>query len=195
MIEVTKFPVVIYSNYRTGSTPLAYAIGEQYNLRVFIEPSGHSPVRDYKISLFTDYYKTGKTDYVVKFMPDQQDHLIEFSDLLKSDAFKIKLLRQNKLQQIVSYYIAKKMRKWHQMSHEVIEDFTVDLNETDVDYAINKIINNDIIANQSTATFDDKLLYESLGYINNMHYVPDKDPTNINKVIDFIKQRIESKSK
>lgn len=182
MIEVTKFPVLIVANYRTGSTALCEYLAAKYNLKGFPE-SHYEPE---KFDILLSMIESGQTNFIVKFMPEQLAEYKVYQDLLASDCFKIKLSREDKLGQIVSYYIAYETQRWHESANTRPANYTVPINDYDVNGAIERITNNDRLMEELSVKFDEIISYESLGFIEGTEQIKTTLPLNFR----FLKQTI-----
>lgn len=96
--QITKIPIIILSNPRTGSTALLRTIGEKFNISAFNEPS-MSKKKD-SLSLFLVKNKR----FVVK--EHTKNFIKDFVFLLNFKPFVIRLRRKDILEQILSNYIA-----------------------------------------------------------------------------------------
>jgi len=69
MIEITKWPVLIFSNYRTGSTVLGDSFVARYNCNYLCEPINFKPELsdEEKYKLLHEYHNMRS---VIKFMGD-----------------------------------------------------------------------------------------------------------------------------
>jgi LPS sulfotransferase NodH len=191
MINVTHWPVVIYANYRTGSTALGYWLAQKYNCKYFNEPIYRKPVFDE----FTEHYKSGNTQYVIKFMGD---HILEddlYKNLLTTDAFKIRLYRENKVEQIASYYVSAVTKRWRTTAEDNIEDYNLPLDTDMLKESIRRITYNDQLLDESTINFDLTCSYESLGFLDDVHLTLTKQPTNIKTIHSLTRSLLNSKLK
>jgi len=157
MLNITKFPVILFCNFRTGSSALCSAIAEKYNLEKYSEPH-------YDIELMKQL-ETTSNNYIVKFMPDHVSQHSVYNQLLQSNAFKIKLYRENKVDQIVSFFVALSRNKWHMEDKEVPTDYVLDIDPDKLDASIEVIQRNDNLLDNSGIDFDLVCSYESLGII------------------------------
>lgn len=186
-IEITRWPVLIYANYRTGSNVLGSIIANKYSAKWYPEP-----LRDkIRYENFIKHYYSDDKNYIVKFMPDQKDKIKETLELYQSDCFKIKLTRKNKLDQLVSYYIAAMRDQWVQ-SHAVVEDYFLDFNLEVLERVASVIKENDQLLYEDTTVFDYTLDYEDLDFDNGLSdYHKITPPKNIEILKNIIKRHYE----
>ena len=179
MIEIKKWPVVIFTNYRTGSTALGTLLGQQYNVPYFDEPAQNGD-RQYA---FLEFIETNDTDkYVIKFMADQIDDLPIYAELLAADNFKIRLLRNDVVAQSVSYYIAMSRQAWTQEVEEIQEAYEVAIDMRAMSWAATAIHQNNTDLIESTLPFDEDLIYENLDLRENGTLYRTTQPSNLTDI-------------
>ena len=172
-VEITRWPVLLYANYRTGSNLLGKQLARDNDAAWHNEP-----IRDtFRLLEFLKSYYSADNTYIVKCMPDQVGHIKETADLLTSECFKIRLLRRDELAQIVSYYIALMRDQWVQTSKD-ISDYAVPLDYQKLEVAIDTIMKNNQDLLNSKTYFDYTLYYEDLNFDDNVLYKI-TPPTNI----------------
>jgi hypothetical protein len=191
MITITKWPIVIYSNYRTGSTALGFWLAQQNNCKYFNEPFYRKEV----LEEFMKQYHSGDKKYIIKFMGD---HVFEdslYKDLLEMDAFKIRLYRENKVEQIASYYVSAVTKRWRTTIEDTIEDYDLPLDIPMLKESIRRITYNDYLLDTSTVKFDLSCNYESLGFLDDIHLTLTKQPSNIKTIQNLTQSLLSSKLK
>ena len=187
-------PVIIVANYRTGSTALADVIHNENNLAIFIEPTcGFNS--EYKELRFNKYIDSGKTNYVLKIMPDQINDNPRFIRILEDHprTFKIKLWREDLLQTIASYYIARMTNKWHKkVSDPDILPEIMAINMEIIDESIKKILHNEdlFMTELCDVKWNTIVKYEDIGLIENSIFIPMEDPLNYKEIESTIATRI-----
>lgn len=194
MIEITKLPIIIYSNYRTGSTALSNTLARtKNNLINFIEPHANpQPIRPY--SQLIDFVKNKESNFIVKFMPDQVPLNPVYQTLLDEDNFKIRLMRRNKVNQIASHYIAEQTRQFSIPLGNVVDDYSVNIDIPQILISMDILGNNDKILIESTLQFDLNLYYEDLQFDSSYTLsIPTKQPKNYNEICDTIRLLLEKK--
>jgi len=174
-MQINKFPILIYANYRTGSSPLLSALAIKYGLERYSEP--HYDID--KLSKLKQDWQT--SNYVVKFMPDQIADYPIYQKILASDCYKIRLTRENKIDQIASFYIASYTDRWHTDPDVVVEDYEVDIDTAILDNAVRTIRYNDKLLAESTVKFDLDTTYEQLGYFEELG-PKTHQPTNLDEL-------------
>jgi hypothetical protein len=188
---IDKWPVVIISNYRTGSSELALQLADQHNAVALIEPVHRTEV----LEKLEEMYSSGDMKFVVKYHIDQIDMLDIQKELLQIDSFKIKITRQDKLAQIVSYYIASVRNVWKQHV-ENIESYSVPVDISKIDQCIETILKNDAELTNSNIMFDCQFQYETLfGEIseNKQHNFKTSQPINLRTIQLIVERRIANK--
>ena len=173
----TKNRILLLANYRTGSSDYCDTLSKINNATFLPEP--HLYEKQYR--LLKQIVFAGKP-FVVKFMPDQiAEHPI-YDKILNSNCYKIKLTRDNKIDQIASYYIASMTKIWN--STDIFsrgEKYTVEISHWQIRKAIDIISKNDNLFKTLDIKFDEELTYENL-VDNNLlgrRLVKILEPTNI----------------
>jgi LPS sulfotransferase NodH len=129
-------------------------------------------------------------EFLVKFMPDQVFYSNLYKRVLGSNCYKIKLTRENKIDQITSYYIAKVTDIWNSFRNPYIRghEYTVDLVEEMMHHSIDVIVRNDFLLESTGIQFDEHITYEQLVKSGQMSSVKLQPPTNYS----IIRETIES---
>jgi hypothetical protein len=117
MIEISKWPAVIFTSYRTGSTSFGFKLVNQNPGTIFFnEPAYHGGI---EMEQFTQMFDA--SNYLVKVMGDTvikpswevPQHPAYQTEQMMSDRFyKIKLCRRDEVRQIASYYLARVREQW-----------------------------------------------------------------------------------
>ena len=108
-IDNYKLPIIVVSSERSGSTAYSAHLADRYDLTWFSEPH----ISKNRI-LFENCYKFhNQPNYLVKFIARQSADYEIYQQLLDSDCYKIKLLRRNTVDQILSHYIARITGVWN----------------------------------------------------------------------------------
>lgn len=178
---------MLYANYRTGSNLLGKQLARDNDATWHNEP-----IRDKSrlVEFLKSYYSADST-YIVKCMPDQVELIKETSDLLGSECFKIRLLRRNEFEQVVSYYIAMMRDQWVQTSKDVA-DYAVPLDYQRLGVAITTIKKNNQDLLNSKIHFDYTLYYEDLDFNDSVLYKI-TPPTNIDILKTVIRRAYEQR--
>lgn len=195
MIVIEKFPVVLFANFRTGSTVLGNYLANKYDLTYFAEPARpavphpslgvhHNGVN---LNFYNFYHHSNSNRFLVKFMPQQINALNPYKDLLFGNSFKIKLTRQNKIDQIASLYISKKQKKFAQfVNSSNVNEYSVEIDHSMLISSINTITNQNFMLEHLNITYDYECTYESLGYIPDQVYEKTIYPVNYSEIKDQI---------
>jgi len=160
MYNINKFPIIILSSPRTGSTFLANMLSKSYpDLKLFLEP-------DDNIMLSFSKYSNINNQYILKFhlsvlfkYPEHIKHKI-----FSNDAFLIRLRRRNIIDQISSLYIEMYRKVWdyNLKTIEIYKDEKIIIDNN----IINKAIHNTKMYNHSIDTlkinYNLDLYYEDL---------------------------------
>lgn len=186
VMNSNNFPILLLSNYRTGSSAMAGIIGKKYNLKVFREPHSN-PVELAELAL---YIQIGRTDYIIKFMPDYIEQIQEYNHIYNSSCYKIKLTRRDKIAQITSYYIASVTNRWNNWKKEKEDPYHIDVNDTLIDSAIERIFNVDALLDKSECA--EHMIYEDVDLTNPImnKLLP---PTNYAELYSYVATRINHK--
>ena len=181
MIEITKWPVVIVCSPRTGSNVLTDTIAKQYNAKWFYEP-GQTTKR---LSDFLEFRKGTNIRYIAKIFPGQRLGDDVSKELLNESGFKIKLTRENVIDQIVSFYVAHMRDIWDE-TNRVTGKYILPINYDKIAYAIEHIVEHNRLLDACKAEYDLELTYESLGYVENTEFKLTVQPVNIDKIKEAI---------
>lgn len=187
MFLIKTKPIIILANYRTGSSALCWSIGELNKIESFREPV--TAFRNTSSEFLKQYYKNN--NYVLKFMADQINLFKPYQELLKSDCFKIKLTRENKLDQITSCYIASVRNIWGTLDSDIKQPYVIPIYKDRIKDVIRSLRHVDDILDTIDIKFDMELTYEQLGTINHTNRVKTHQPTNIKKIKKSIKREMD----
>ena len=188
MININKFPVVIFAGARTGSSALGEYISKKYNLVYFNEPD----MRPSTWMIDFVNYNQSSNNYVVKLMGDRilgnrysGDVL---NKMLSDSCYKIKILRKNKIEQIASFYIARARDKWVYTTYDsgdysALYDSPVSILKEDIKFAIKYLDGQQKILDNITT--DTSLYYEDLHTLDTS-YNKTPQPINYNELLNAI---------
>lgn len=178
MFIFNKFPILILSTPRTGSSAFGSYIQDHHkDLIYFNEPDFFGQERMTRFENIIDQ----KTNYILK------THIYSISFYKNSkflcysnDVYRIRIRRKDFLEQVVSFYIAKKRNEWLFRSSDEINEFKDDTIPFDINYAKESIKflkrSNDMLSN-TDINFDLDIFYEDL-ILENSRYFPTPQPTN-----------------
>jgi LPS sulfotransferase NodH len=178
MFNFNKFPILLLSTPRTGSSALGSYIQDMHQELAFFNEPDNSVER---INGFTNKILNNK-NYLLKAHL-YNIHLYPNHNFLcySDEIFRIRLRRKNFVEQAVSFYIAKKRNeKWSYKSEEEVNLSKLDHIPLDIELAgksvdflkkVNKILDDTDIK------FDLDLFYEDLT-LDNSRYFPTPLPAN-----------------
>lgn len=126
--------IVVYANYRTGSTALCDMLAKEFNLKNYDEL--FHPLGLHKINLDIIQHPC-----IFKIMPDHEiPHSIKS---LVDNSYKIGITRRSVVQQIASFYISTRTGKWHYEKKELtknIKNYNVTLNQDALENEVRYIL-------------------------------------------------------
>ena len=189
-IEITRWPAIIIANYRTGSTVYATHLAKQHNVQYYLEPWHQLELRgdtwgphvNGTKQNFYDHYHSSDNKYILKFMPEQISKFTPYAMLFKSICFKIKLYRENEIDNILSHYVAKIRKKWWANPNETFENYTIAVDDLQIDKSIFCITQNNFWLDSLNVEYDEIITYESLGMIPANDYVKTHMPDNLEDI-------------
>jgi len=191
MYYINKFPIIILSSPRTGSTLLATVLSNNYpNLQLFLEPDESNNMQS-----FIEYAATNN-QYILKFHAKQ---LLKFpTDIVKNiflnDAFLIRIRRRNVIDQMVSNYIELCRGVWgyQPATAETYKDEKIIINSDTINIAIQAIQRYNKSIDTLKINYDLDLYYEDLvkdlGEVSPTIMTP--KPTNVDEIYRAIKNQL-----
>jgi hypothetical protein len=189
-LELKKFPIIIFSNYRTGSTALGYYLAKKTGLPFLNEPiyEHHKKYLD----LLLSYRESDNKNYILNFMAEHAEQDDFYKKILEEDSFKIKLQRKNKIDQISSFYIAYMTDNWATINTTNVNEYDIKIDLYAIKHAIKKILYSDSLLDSCKTKFDFSLIYEDLGFLDDIHLkltIPPKNITLIKKLVKTLLPR------
>jgi hypothetical protein len=191
MYNINKFPIIILSSPRTGSTFLANMLSKSYpDLKLFLEPDETDSMLDFS------KYSNINNQYILKF---HSRTLFKFPEhinqkIFSNDAFLIRLRRRNIIDQISSLYIELYRNIWNYnlKTVEIYKDEKIIIDNN----IINKAIHNTKMYNHSIDTlkinYNLDLYYEDLieefGNLSFTYVTP--KPINHNEIYQAIQNQL-----
>jgi hypothetical protein len=187
-VHINKWPIVIITYPRTGSTALAEYLAKKYQVPAFLEPwypydkrnaEWGEEVFGVKKNFYDFYRNKYNRKYVLKIFANQINHFTPYEQILSTNCFKIKLTRENFIDNCVSRYIAENHKKWWQFKNEIVEPYTVKI---DTDIMINSIAQtsfSNYLTNNLNINWDLELTYESLNFEQQDEYAKTFPPLNL----------------
>lgn len=189
-INVTKFPIVIVSGFRTGSTALGKYLSNRYNIHFFSEPFQNKNVHiydEYKKNYISKILKNEKK-FVLKFMPCQISDFNNYSDMLLEENYKIRLSRDNKVDQIASLYVAEKRNIFFKLKNDIVKSFTVPIDLKFLSLIVQIVLRDDYLLRELPYKYDLTLSYENLGFIEGTQHVLSDQPENMEEIKEEIRK-------
>lgn len=186
-LELKKFPIIIFSNYRTGSTALGYYLSKKTSF-----PFINEPIYDHHkkhFDLLISCRNAGNKNYILNFMAEHAEQDYFYKKILEEDSFKIKLQRKNKIDQISSFYIAHMTDNWATKNTTNVNEYDIKMDLYALKHAIKTILYNDSLLDSCKTKFDSSLLYEDLGFLDDIHLkltVPPKNITIVKKLVETL---------
>jgi hypothetical protein len=161
-----KTPILIVSNYRTGSSAYSAKLAEEHNLMWFAEPHLYPKLYYKLLSLMN----TTERGFIVKFMSDQIEQYDIYKKLLRSDSYKIKLLRRDTEAQILSHYVATCTGIWNTVNGNRPDSYQVKIDLSLLKSSIDIINESRKILDNLECDFDEVIYYEDLGIVTTSKY-------------------------
>jgi hypothetical protein len=200
VIDIFKWPCVILSSQRTGSSALVKLLANQYNVPYYIEPFEQK----YRSEEFLQIYKNLGTKFILKCMIDRVSYHKAYNELIyRSDVFKIRLYRQNTVAQVASMYVAIQTGNWfgNQLHGTAVDvdmtHYKVPINNIEILRSAKLIIKNNNLFKLNRYKCDLTVSYESLGIVDENIWKRTCLPINYNDVIQathnvLTQQRIQN---
>lgn len=171
--NINKFPIIILSSPRTGSTVLAEALSKKFpTLQLFSEPDSYrkkSGARD-SMEGFTTY-SNSSSQYIVKFhLANLNKYPTNFIDkIINYDAFLIKTTRRNVMDQMVSTYIEMIRTLWYYdaIAVEKYKNETIPIKTDIIKQAVKVIKESNAYFNEIQINYDLEIYYED--FIKNIN--------------------------
>lgn len=165
-VNITRWPCVIISNWRVGSTGLLFHIADQYSkiTQAYSEPliKVNGNFRNPSLRYFLLKSKNLE-QILVKFHGWQllTDPSAPYVKLLEADTFKIKISRRNIIDQITSYYISLKSKFTYDkgLTHSRPE---ISVNELEIYKCVDRIVRSNIIVDKLKVRYDLELFFEDV---------------------------------
>lgn len=187
MHNINKFPIIIVSSPRTGSTILAEYISKKYNLKLFSEPDENKDITQE----FYSYIKTKNNSFVLKF------HARNFSFYENLDIFAnsylISIQRKNIVEQIASHYVARARNKFIYNKENVEHNEIMDVNLFDIVVNCEKVYVANKALREVKLNFDKKVFFEDLNLQelgHNSKFMITPKPKNYDYIIEKIAKYI-----
>lgn len=188
--------ILIFGNYRSGTSALSAALGTVTHRQVINEPLDE-PMANYQ--QFLDLIDH-RSPFIASIHPDQLHKLpLVYLDKIKDQAFKIKLYRENAFDQILSLYFAvmtgvysMNSNKGHSaqqpgaISYD-LENLVVDKSDLTLEFAISNIETNRQLHQNQDIRYDIVLKYEDIADKINCNLVKLPKVKNHQDIVDWAK--------
>lgn len=200
--SITKFPVMIVGSYRSGTTYLCAALAAKYNLRAKTEPT--ISLLKFKDARSIDELRlliaNENNKFVLKVQADQMNNIPEYHKIWEGESYKILVYRQNRIDQILSYYVARVSDIWntsmslskYNTPESGYRNFPEKIITAEADYVYGQMIRVNEILEGMKDKADTIVSYEEIDFD---FYVNDKDPVMCYKLpvlpnIDIVKKNL-----
>jgi len=189
MLRTSDIPkdkhIVVYANYRTGSTAFCDFLSKETGL-VNYDEIFHSNIP------FKKQYLT-QSPSIFKIMPD---HMVtaEFTDLV-SNGFKIGIKRRSLVNQIASYYICHMTKIWHYKQDDIFNNdlYDIEIIDNELVNVIRYILELNDTYNTSSIQKDIEFYYEDiLDIFSKSKYFRYKKPSNYQVLLERIAGLLDS---
>jgi hypothetical protein len=131
---------------------------------------------------FKEFMDSNSTDFVLKIIADQLDDCRYYREILARDCYKIRLMKRDIPEQIASYHIASKTRKWWQLTDEEREPRFIRTVRSHLLRSMNIILHNNALLEESTIQFDETIYAEDLPFLESSKYKPSTKPKNYDHI-------------
>ena len=156
---ITQFPIVIIASPRTGSSAYCRYLADTYNLSRWQEPD----LVDSKFLDFKNQLATGTDKYVLKIMAWQIEKNTIYQSILANNCYKIRLTRENKIEQLVSHYIGWTTKIWNSENKFARgEKYAVGIDRKEINDIIVDHIKYERSFDKLDIKFDEEHTYEEL---------------------------------
>jgi len=190
-ITVTKFPIILVANFRTGSSALGKYLSKKYKIQFYSEPFNNKnscSIDSHKLDFIKKYLSPDRKKMILKFMPLQMGDFSPYTEILNADGFKIRLSRKNIVDQIASFYIAEKTEKYFKYINEDKKKFSLEIDYKFLLKRTHIILKNEFFIDNIPNSFDMNISYEDLGFIPNTDHVLSDQPENIEEIKEEIRK-------
>ncbi len=194
MISIKKFPILILSSPRTGSTVLGDYIKQTSTIDIpyFLEPDYDGK---FHMDRFRKYFQSSKSFILKCHLYNLNLYGNEIEEYLRysPEVYRIRIRRKDIVDQIASFYIAlQRNKKWHYRNKEdtMINDRIL-IDTKIISYSINFIKDSNRKLNETDIQFDQDIWYEDLGVLHNLNFYKAPAPTNINEIRSIITQYLD----
>lgn len=186
-------PIVVHCSYRTGSTALCDWFAQELG-RVNFDEAYHSVLYKKRYEDFISFRSTSN-NYIWKLMPDQIDskNQVDITTYFNK-SFKIKLYRENVVDQITSWVISYKTNYWHVQNPDKVYGYTVSkISDGWLIDHVKRILRNNAQVDQMLPDHlaDMHLKYEDIEHSIKGRYKKRPKPNNYVEVFDLVSNAVE----
>jgi len=193
MINVNRYPILILSSPRTGSTAFGAYIQKLIgnDVHYFLEPDYDGPDH---MEHFETYFKDNKKFILKAHLYNlhlYNTNIVEYLTESK-EVFKIRIRRRNIIEQISSLYIAMiRKNAWHFRNKESTQfSDTIPKDVMLLIKCIQIIKNSNSLINNTKIQFDQDLFYEDLVDLGDVGFYKSPEPSNYSDILDFVKSNL-----
>lgn len=189
----SRWPCVIFANYRTKSNSLAHWISSELGLRLYLEPWQY---RDHWSSQFTGggldpeflrELQEGDSRWLVKFMPNHVNCFTPFQQLLSDPrVYRIRLRRRDLIECAVSKYIARSRGRWSETSLSS-PTYSVGIDRDLMLRSLAETTNLDYQQQLQPGPWDQDLYSEDLGQIP-QGFQPTQQPQDLDQIREVMRE-------
>jgi len=184
MIKINRFPVIIFSSPRTGGTAFGHHLAKNNpGIKFFNEPN----VLDNNIEEFLTYADNNK-DYIVKVigrgLTQYPNSFINYA--FSKHPLKIKIRRRNLLNQIASFYVAKKRDIWG-YDNSIFEKIELTIDKDLIEKSIYDIKADNLLVSKIDTDFE--IFYEDIPNFDSPTIITPY-PINYDEIKQAIRERI-----
>jgi len=192
--EITKLPVVIVAEPRSGSDAFAEHLASlNPDLKLFIEPNFTGTYRDAAMPALNEFveYSNNNDKFIMKVICYNTRYGLPIAtqNLIHSDKpFIITTHRRNQLEQTVSWYIARMRNTWRYFDSNSVTD-AIELDDDILNLAVKAIA--EAKDNISKFKSDASVYYEDLINLNSSRHITPK-PSNYYAITNLLQHKLEN---
>jgi len=208
MFNINKFPIVIISTRRSGSTPLLYELAKKYNIKLFNEIFSTHSDRDKVEDIDREQVKLlsmledNDNNFIIKIhLDDLKSYPEKIINLIKNHTcFLIRLRRKNIVNQITSKYIqlTRNINGYYnnQEADEMIKTWSsikMPILPIYIGNCVKDVINSCDELNNAEYEFDKDIWYEDLVF-DDKTFITTPKPINYDEIQNEIKRYFKRKN-
>ena len=203
---MNKFPIMIISNRRSGSTPLLYELANKHNIQLFNETFTITNIESTEVenkrdqAIFASMLENKDDRYIIKIhLDDLEFYPDEIKNRVKDHTcFLIRVRRSNIINQITSEYVARSrgMVGYYReyLNDDMIKSYNTEIpiDSIKLGYCVKDIVESCNRLNESEYEFDEDIWYEDLVFEDNT-FITTPNPINYDQIQDEIKRYFKRK--